>query len=263
MANYDVQTNYDADNKVNFRNDALQQFVIDRGAPFEWEPSYLCTCRSETGSAKIDCPICGGTGIAYLPKIDVTAMIQSMAAGSKSTQTGIVNPGTSLLTTSEEDHISFRDRVTFNDRTIPVSVMFKIDRNSLVHGIRLRYLVKEITHAVYGYPNVSVVEPSLLNVDFDKGILMPTDDMLGSYLSLNMQVSLRFYVVDIIHDGRYQYEKDPRKQSSSITNLPRQLVVTREDMYIPPVIENDGKVTSIDVDPKAKLSNSRTEGFFR
>lgn len=261
MAIYDIQPAYDADSKVNFRNDALQKFVIDRAAPFEWESSYLCTCRSETGSPKIDCPICGGTGIAYLPKSDIVAMIQSMSAGSKSTQTGIVNPGTSLLTTSEEDNISFRDRLTFTSRLIPVSIMIKVTNKSLVHGLNLRYRVSEITHAVYGFPNTVVVDPKSLSID--NSILMPTQEMVGSYLSLNMLVSLRFYVVDVIHDGRYQFEKDPRKQSSKITNLPRQLVVTREDMYIPPIIEDDGKVTSIDVDPKAKLSNERLTGFFR
>ncbi len=261
MAIYDIQENYDADSKVNFRNDALQKFVIDRGAPFEWERSYLCTCRSETGSPKIDCPICGGTGIAYLPKVDVSAMIQSMSAGSKSTQTGIVNPGTSLLTTSEEDDISFRDRMTFTSRLVPVSIMFKVTNKSLVHGLNLRYRVSKIVHAVYGFPNANVVDPDKINIT--NNILMPTKEMVGSYLSLNMLVSLRFYVVDVIHDGRYQFEKDSRKQSSTITNLPRQLVVTREDMYIPPIIEDEGKVTPIDIDPKAKLSNERLNGFFR
>lgn len=262
--NYDVQPNYNADNKVNFRNDALQQFVIDRGAPFQWERSYLCTCRSETGSAKIDCPICGGTGIAYLKPIEVVGMIQSMTAGSRSTETGIANPGTSLFTTTEEDDISFRDRLTFPKRLVPISIMVKVTSKSLVHGINLRYKVEKVTNAVYGYPSPTVIDPDVISMSINKesSILTPTKEMLGSYLSLNMLVSLRFYVVDVLHDGRYQFEKDPRRPSSKITNLPRQLVVTREDMYVPPILENDGKVTSVENDPKAKLSNNRTEGFF-
>lgn len=261
MAIYDIQENYNADTKMNFNRNDLQKFIIDRGAIFNWEKSYLCTCRAETGSANINCKICGGTGIAYLPGKEVVAMIQSMSAGAKSTQTGINNPGTSLLTTSEEDPITFRDRITFTDRLISTSLMVKVTNSMLTHGLNLRYKVSEITHAVYGYPNPVELTGSELDVDYDKSILMPTKDMVGKFLSLNMMVSLRFYVTDIIHDGRYQYDKDPRKSSTKLNNLARQLVVTREDMYIPPIID-DGKVTPVEVDPKAKLSDERTAGFF-
>ena len=81
--------------------------------------------------------------------------------------------------------------------------------------------------------------------------------MVGKYLSINLTVALRFYVIDFVREGRYQYERDPRKISSKsgFETLPSQLLVRREDMYMPSVINNENAATPTMLDPKVSLLN--------
>lgn len=267
MANYDVQQSYSADSKENFDINEMQRFVIRRGAKVYWEKSYICTCRSETGYPLSDCPICHGTGFAFLPAIETQIMLQSMGRGITNVSEGLSMTGTALGTTTLEDSnkIGFRDRITFADKIIPESLMIKIIPKHVTHGIYLRYHVEEITSAIIGYPNPKFLDVDTLNFDKDTDILYPTADMVGSYLSLNVRAFLRFYVVDYLREGRYQYEKDPRstKSGEDFKDLPALMLLRREDMYIPSILNATGDATSVDSQPKVTLDdNSLGGGFF-
>lgn len=267
MANYDVQENYSADSKENFDIDEMQRFIIRRGAKVYWEKSYICTCRSESGYPLADCPICHGTGFSFLPPIETQVMLQSMGRGIANTPEGLSMTGTALGTTTleESNRIGFRDRITFSDKLIPESIMIKVTPKHITHGIYLRYHVEEITSAILGYPNPANLDVTTLKLDKDKDILYPTKDMVGKYLSLNVRVYLRFYVVDYLREGRYQYANDPRTTTASeqFKDLPALMLLRREDMYVPAILNNAGESTSVDSQPKVTLDdNSLGGGFF-
>jgi len=259
MADWEVQENYSADDKLNFEFSNIQKFIINRGAHVSWERSYLCTCRSETGLPKSDCPICHGLGFAFLPPKETSIALQSMARGTKNGEVGLSFSGTALATTTAEDspYIGFRDRLSFNDRPIPESMLVKVTQRDVTHGIDMRYDVIDIKNVIYGYDPVITLNSEEINnlIDYDKNLFRPTQDMVGKYLSINMTVALRFYVVDFIREGRYQYEGDPRKinSSSGFETLPSLLMVRREDMYVPSVINDNEKATPVALDPKVSL----------
>ena len=268
MANWDVQENYDANSKLNFEFSNIQKFMIRRGAQVNWERSYLCTCRSETGLPKSDCPICHGLGFAFLPAKKTSIALQSMARGTKNGEIGVSFSGVALATTTAEDSpfIGFRDRLSFNDRPIPESILIKVTQRDVTHGINLRYDVINITNAIYGDNPVVTLKPDDIKTMFsnETNVFTPTQDMVGKYLSLNITAVLRFYVVDFVREGRYQYEHDPRLANSANTfeSLPSQLLVRREDMYIPSVINSDNKATSVSLDPKVSLVDDPDIGNF-
>lgn len=267
MANYDVQANYSADSKENFDIDEMERFVIRRGAAVYWEKSYICTCRSDSGYPDMDCPICHGTGFSFLKPVETQVMLQSMGRGITNTAEGLSMTGTALGTTTLEDsnRIGFRDRITFSDKLIPESIMIKVTSKHVTHGIFLKYHVSTITTAILGYPNPVFIEPSVLKLDTDNDLIYPTEDMVGKFLSLNVNVFLRFYVVDYLREGRYQYANDPRKTTASddFKDLPALLLLRREDMYVPSILDNSGEATSVDSQPKVTLDdNSLGGGFF-
>ena len=156
MANWEVQENYSADDKLNFEFSNIEKFIINRGAQVSWEKSYLCTCRSETGVPKTDCPICHGLGFAFLEPIETSIALQSMARGVKNGEQGVSFSGTALATTTAEDSpkIGFRDRLSFNDRPIPESLLIKVTPQDVTHGINLRYSVLKVNNVIYGYEPV-------------------------------------------------------------------------------------------------------------
>jgi len=269
MVNYDTQPSYDADIKENFDIDEMQKMIIRRGAKVLWEKSYICTCRLSSGYPATDCPICHGTGFSFMEPQESQMMLQSMSRSIQNTENGVSIPGTAMgtTTTSDSNLIGFRDRITFSDRVIPESLMIKVTNKNVTNGIFLKYSIVKLETAVIGYPKQEFLDVDELNIDYEKSILYPSEDMVGKFLSLNFLAMLRFYVVDYLREGRYQYEHDPRKAnaSQSFTSLPNLLLLRREDMYIPPVMdETDKKGTSLDKEPRATLSDeSRLGGFLQ
>lgn len=254
MVDFNLEPNYRADPKIKFDTRNINQFMIRRGAHVQWEKSYLCTCRTSTGSPNTDCKICGGTGFAFLPPVDTQIALQSMGRGTKNPETGLSYSGTALGTTEADDaiKIGYRDRISFNDRFIPESLMFKVGAKDVTHGLDLRYDVVSVDYLVSGTTS-SPIDVSSLRLEGNR--LYPTQDMVGTYISVNLTASLRFYVVDFIREGRYQYEGDPRFDTE-FKALPSLLLLRREDMYIPSVISDENSLaTPIENDPKPTFVN--------
>lgn len=247
MANYDKLETHSVENKVKFSANSWEKFVIDHGARISWEKSYLCPCVAKTGTPDPDCPICGGVGYAFRSGVETQANIINTSRNVKQSLYGMNTTGTSTATTLEEDFMSIRDRLTFKDQDIPVSVLIPITNKTILHGKNLRYLVKKIDFAVISQEDGTQVEikPSELSVDYDKGMFYPTEEMEGQTISLNMIVAYRLYVIDILKEARYQYDGDARAgdDSREMIKLPRKLLLRREDQYIPAVMNeaNDGK----------------------
>lgn len=264
MSMYDTQKNYDASSKVKFTNDNLEKFIIDHGAVIEWEKSFICPCRTTTGSPQQNCPVCHGTGMGFEKPVETQMMIQSTVRGMANSDIGLSMPGTSMGTVMEEDEVSFRDRITFSDMSIPASIMFKITTNHITHGLDLKYNVHSIESIYINDGIVRSPKDNEITYDLKNNKVTVDKSLLGKYVSFNLKVSLRFYVIDILKEGRYQYENNPRQGASNreLTKLPRKVLMRREDMFIPAINETeDGKVTDDSFEPKRTIPNTM-EGFF-
>lgn len=269
---FNLQHNYKADAKLNFDKSNIDQMVIRRGAHVRWEKSYLCTCRTSTGRAKTDCPYCFGTGFTFLPQENTSMMLQSMAKGFKNTQEGLSMSGTALGTTTADDatKISVRDRITFDDMEIAESVLVFVTDKHVRNGLNLRYEIKKINTVLVSPDNKQIKDTENL-FNLDSNTFNPIPDMIGKYISINMAVVLRFYVVDILREARYQYKNDPRyfnqetADKDDFTPLPAQVMLRREDMYIPSMLVDD-KGNPNNVGPDAindpiQVINSQNNGF--
>lgn len=263
MVDFNLQDSYQANGKLNFDISGMEQFSIRRGAHVSWEKSFLCPCRQSSGIPDSNCPFCHGMGFSFLPPKDTQISLQSMGRNTQNTQAGVSFSGTALGTTTMDDapEIGFRDRISFRDSPIAESLLVKVSPKDVTHGIFLKYDILSIDYIVAG-PKLDVVPVNSLK--FEDNRLYPTDDLVGLYLSINVKVVLRFYVVDYIREGRYQYKDDPRFSSSKegFTTLPRLLLLRREDMYIPSVINEDNKATPISKDPKVSLVDDPEIGGF-
>lgn len=245
---FNLQKEYKADSKLNFDKNNIDQFVIRRGAHVKWEKSFLCTCRTSTGRVKTDCPYCFGTGFTFLTPVNTSMMLQSMARGFKNTEEGYAMSGTALGTTTSDDasNVAVRDRISFENMDISESVLVLVTENHIRNGLNLRYNIKNVSTVTIGPDNQVLSKDKVIPLfNLEKNMFLPTPDMLGKYISINMNVVLRFYVVDIIREARYQYKNDPRYFSEEsakpddFTPLPSQVLLRREDMYIPTMLVDD------------------------
>lgn len=253
MANYDKLPNHSVENKIKYSDGSWEEFVINHGASIIWEKSYLCPCVAKNGVPQIDCPICGGLGYAFLPGKETQANLQATSRNVRQSLVGMNTTGTTVATTLEEDFIGIRDRITFSDQDIPVSIAVTVTDSTVQHGKSLRYIVKSVDYAVMLNDEGTPVEYKQgdLNIDFDKNIFYPTEDMIGKSISLNLTVAYRMYVIDILKEARYQYTNDARlgADNRDMVKLPRKLLLRREDQFIPAILNesNDGKFVDTSV----------------
>lgn len=256
MANYDVQRTYDPKNKVKFTEDNVDKFVIDHGAYTLWEKSYLCPCRNhDTGSPSQTCPRCKGVGFTHHEGIPTVVMYQNQDKGVSNGDVSLSHAGTAIGTTTKEDKVSFRDRLTIPESTVPQSLLVEVTKQSVESGIYLRYEVEEVTYACTDEGPVD----SIKIVD---NFYYPDESLVGKYVSFNLDVLLRYYVIDVLKENRYQFDTDPRKanqfaRAKDKINLTRKLLLRREDMFIPDII-SDSIVSETDtgLDLRANLDNN-------
>lgn len=261
MANYDVQRTYDPKNKVKFTIDNVDKFVIDHGAYTLWEKSYICPCRSQdTGSASAVCPRCKGVGFSYHESVPTVVMYQNQDKGVSNGDISLTHAGTAIGTTTKEDKISFRDRLTIPESTVPQSILVEVTKQSVESGIFLHYEVEEVTYACTD-------NGPLNNVKIVDNFYYPDKSLVGEYVSFNLDVLLRYYVVDVLKENRYQFDTDPRKanqfaRAKDKVNLTRKLLIRREDMFVPDIIsENYVAETDNSLELRANLDNNLRSFF--
>lgn len=258
MGKYDAdQSTPRQEGRIMFSPDKIDKFIRSHGANITWEKAILSPDRSEDGQPRIG-SLDGSTGILYIKPKVTKALLQSMSRGALNTAIGVSTAGTALLTTDRQDKMGIRDRVSFSDQSIPEKILVRVNPKDVTSGINLRYNVKEVEEAIIPSPDGSfnLVGPDDIKVV--DNIFYPTKDMVGKYVAINIIAELRFYVVDIVREGRFQYENDvmSQKQNRDMTELPRQLLVRREDMYISDMIDsNKVYATSVKDDPRPEITD--------
>lgn len=256
--------------RVEFDTTNMRDFIDNRGIKVLWERSWYCTCRNtNTLAPDPNCHICLGRGIAYEVAKTTEIMIQSQDKGVSSTDLGLIDTGTAIGTTYLDEPVSFRDRLTVPDVSLFQSFIFDVTQKRVDNGMYLMYDVQTIS-MIKGVINkeqgVDLAEGEDYTVDLSKNILYPKPHLIGTNISLVIETTLRYIVTDILKESRYQYTKKYNEDSPLFENLPRKLLLKREDIYINP--EPFSLDTQIDHQEKDKLIESKRQttsysgGFF-
>lgn len=242
----------------------MHKFVNDRSIKVLWETSFLCPCRnSMTGAPDSSCKICHGRGIGYLPAKEELLIIQSQEKGMSNMDLGLYDSGTAIATTLPEAVVSFRDRVTLPEVEITHSMIFDVTRRRVDKGMWLSYDVKKITLALTDNAEV-LHEIDDYTIDIEKNTIYPREHLMGQNLSLNIVSTLRYIVIDLLKESRYQYT-NKGTELEKFSSLPKKLLLKREDAWVNPTpfslnddVETEVNGESVE-DPKRKMS---TGGFF-
>ena len=209
----------------------IQSFVQTRGLKVLWERAWVCTCRNPmTLAPQPDCPICYGKGIAYLPATEEYVIIQGQERSVSNVDVGLYDSGTAIGTTAMESQISFRDRITVPDVEIYQSFIFDVTEKRIENGMFLSYDAKRLD-LVMGSSGRELKEGADYTFDEPNNTIYPKDHLKGTNVSINMAVTLRYMVTDLLKESRYQYTKK-NKEKPMFENMPRKLLLKREDIFI-------------------------------
>ena len=107
-------------------------------------------------------------------------------------------------------------------------MIFLITKDRLKKGIPLTYDVKEITF-------IRTDDRLLYEEDYEvkNNRLFLKDDLEGQNITLNIYMTLRYTVTDILKESRYQYTKF-NEPKTKFENLPQKLLLKREDVMVRP-----------------------------
>ncbi|CAI9421175.1 hypothetical protein LOS22_14570 [Enterococcus faecium] len=232
--------------RLEFETKGMDTFVMNRGINILWERAWLCTCRNPmTLAPDSNCPICRGRGIAYQPAVKDIMIIQSQEKGVSNQDLGLFDSGTAIGTTPIDSKITFRDRVTVPDVEIYQSFIFNVNSRRLETGMFLSYDVKRLED-VYGDKGQVLIEGKDFTMDYSTNTFYPKQHLLNTNISINMAVTLRYLVIDLLKESRYQYTKFGVKEPL-FENLPRKLLLKREDIFV------DSEPFVLEVDTKSRL----------
>lgn len=240
-----------------------EQFIEDRGIEVLWEKSFICPCLSVmTRSPKHDCPICKGRGVAYLPAEEVRMALQSQDRSVSNTDLGVYDSGTAIATTAPNSTITFRDRLSLPYVPIEQSMLIQVTERRIEEGFQLPYDVHRI---IFARTEERELTPNVdFKIDLEENKIYPNEDLVGQNISINISTTLRYIVIDLLKESRYQYTKKGTGLEQ-FDQLPRKLMLKREDAWVDPIpqpIEEDYK-TEVEQegaweDPKREMSG----GFF-
>lgn len=232
--------------RIEFETKGMASFIENRGIDVLWERAWLCTCRNPmTLSPKSDCPICRGRGIAYQPAVKVRMAIQSQEKGISNQDLGLLDTGTAIGTTELESKITFRDRITVPEVKIYQSFIFNVNKRRIKNGLFLSYDVNSIED-IYGKDGRLLIEGTDFRMDYDTNTIYPNESLIDTNISINMAVTLRYIVIDLLKESRYQYTTFAVKETQ-FESLPKKLLLKREDVFI------DSEPFSLDIDTASRM----------
>ncbi|BAF81287.1 hypothetical protein EFP_019 [Enterococcus phage EF24C] len=232
--------------RVEFETKGMASFIENRGIDVLWERAWLCTCRNPmTLSPKSDCPICRGRGIAYQPAVKLRMAIQSQEKGISNQDLGLLDTGTAIGTTELDSKITFRDRITVPEVKIYQSFIFNVNKRRVDNGLFLSYDVNSIED-IYGKDGRILVDGVDFRMDYDTNTIYPNESLIDTNISINMSVTLRYIVIDLLKESRYQYTTFGVKQTQ-FESLPKKLLLKREDVFI------DSEPFSLDIDTASRM----------
>jgi len=263
----DNQPSYRTTPRLEFDVTQINNLISDRGLKTLWEKSFLCPCRTRmTKSPDPSCPICHGRGIGYIPAQEETLIIQNQDRDVSSKDLGLVESGTAIATTEPESIVTFRDRITLPEVKISQSMLFDINQYRLEHGHFLPYDVKEITLALTDDAE-TIQEGKDFTIDYEKNLFKPESHLLHKNVTLNITTILRYIVIDLLKESRYQYT-NRGNFNETFTNLPRKVLLKREDAWVNPIpFTNDEEEPQPEentqwLDPKRDMNTNTNEGGF-
>lgn len=210
---------------------SFRDFILANALTVLWERAWLCTCRNPmTLAPQSDCPICHGKGIAYLPATEEHVIIQSQERSVSNVDVGLYDSGTAIGTTNLESKITFRDRITVPDVEIYQSLIFDVTNRRIENGMFLTYDVKKLD-LVMGTGGRELKEGLDYTFDEPSNIFYPKEHLNGTNVSINMTVTLRYMVADLLKESRYQYTKKNNRKPV-FESMPRKLLLKREDIFV-------------------------------
>lgn len=245
--------------RLEFDMDRASQFHEDRGIKIEWEKSYLCTCRNKISHAPdSSCPICKGKGIAYLPKTGTTMIIQSQERGATNGDMGLYDSGTAIGTTKQGSSITFRDRISVPEVVIGQSLLFDVTSRRVEKGMWLSYQVQSIDYAVTDDGKLLIEDQDFV-FDKSQNLFFPFKHLIGKNVSINIQTTLRYIVIDLLKESRYQYTNKGTAMEK-FESLTKKLLLKREDAWVNPIPFSNAD--SEDVTPETPEDPKRGSGGF-
>lgn len=244
-----------AGSRTEFTTDNFRKHVEDRSIKVIWERGYICTCISKTTqSPRATCPKCHGTGVAYRPAQHTFGMIQSQVKGANNIDLGLVDSGTAIFTTRFETRMGFRDRITVPDVVIPQSMVYHITPERQKKGVKLKYDVREVEFITSETRDLTSADYSIEN-----GKLFVTEEFQNQNISINVYITLRYIVMDLLKESRYQYSEFGRADTT-FENLPQKILLKREDTVVTPepfILDN------MDDEEERKEAEAKLNGFFK
>lgn len=218
--------------RIEFGTGRIRKLIQDRGLKVVWEKSYLCPCRNpRTLAPDSSCKICHGKGIAYQLATNIAMIIQSQEKGVTNGDLGLFESGTAIGTSQMEDRISFRDRISVPDVLILQSVIFDVTEERVEKGMYLSYDVHSLEFVVG--KKGELIENKDYTFDLANNRFYPKAHLIGTNVSINMNTVLRYVVIDLLKENRYQYT-EMFSEVSTYENLPRKLLLKREDAFVNP-----------------------------
>lgn len=242
------------DNHIPFNNNEIDKMMYSRGLEILWERSYYCTCREETTHVpSINCPICMGSGIGYLPPKKMTVTLQEQKKGNVRNSYGVAESGTAKMTVEREKKLTFKDRITVPHAKIPQSMIFDVSRSRIEHGYFMVYDVDSIEYIIAGKREEAPVQlEEGKDYRFAKGQnrIYVDEKWEGYNVSMNIKTTLRYLVWEL--DKEHRYDRNPYN-TDQIEDTYQLITIKREDAYVRPEAFEIGSKSK----PQQEISSPR------
>lgn len=186
-------------------------------------------------------------------------IIQSQEKGVVNGDLGLYDSGTAIGTTPNGSAITFRDRITVPEVHLGQSLLFDITRRRVDKGMWMSYQVSSIDYAVTDAGEL-LVEGEDFTLDKEQNLFLPKEHLIGKNVSINLDTVLRYIVIDLLKESRYQYT-NKGTELASFDNLPKKLLLKREDAFVNPIpFSGDG--TGAEPTPETPEDPKRSGGGF-
>lgn len=184
----------------------FEALIWNKGQDVYLDKMMNCPCKNkELGGFLPSCINCGGSGYFCIERIKTKMFLQGMNLDTKMKEWSEEKIGTVKITTLEQDHISFMDRIimlegnsTYNE------VIYPVKDNGIMFAPSI-YPIKSIDRAMLFKSDKTKLKPLQENIDFT---------IKDSYLTLteeysqidNLSISIRythlpqFHVIDLTRD---------------------------------------------------------------
>ena len=221
---------------IEFNVKAFYETVEKNGLITSWEQSFMCPCVNPmTMAPDPNCKICHGTGRGYLPAVNgVSVVIQENGKGRRVTATGQYDRGTAQGTVQMGYRVSAWDRITVPDFTARQQYLFNVTQDRIDNGQYIPYDVKNIIYIAYGSDDTELKQ-AVEGVDFtfDRKLdkLYPSQALLNSKVTMILNVTIRYIVLDVDKELRYQYT-ERNQATKKFDELPRLVTLKREEAFI-------------------------------